>query len=112
MFVKQRRSPRFRVGEMVRVRSMEAILASTLATNKLDGLLFTDQMGDYCGRMFRVIKVGRSLFNEHQRRTLRPRSSFYILEHAVCEGKAEDTPLRCDHSCFLLWHEDWLENIP
>lgn len=110
-FDKRRKSPKFSVGEMIRVKSRASILKSFQLTNKLDGCLFMEQMWDYCGNTYQVLKVVRSFFNEHQRRTFKPPSPIYILEDLICEGNGNHFPFKCDHSCFLLWHEDWLEKI-
>ncbi len=107
----QRNSPKFSAGEMVRAKSRDTIVKSIDSANKLDGCLFMEQMWDYCGNTYKILKVGSSFFNEHQHRTFRPRSPFYILEDLVCEGRVNHFPFKCDHSCFLLWHENWLEKI-
>ena len=106
---KQRKSPKFSVGEIVSVKSRDSILKSFHLINKLDGCLFMEQMWNYCGNTYRVLKVVTNFFNEHQRRTFQPRSPIYILENLICEGRVEHFPFKCDRSCFLLWHEDWLE---
>ncbi len=104
-----RKTGTFCVGEIVRVRSRAAIIASFDSTEGLDGLIFTRQMAESCGRTFRVSKVGRTLFDEHKHRNCRPRAPFYILEHSICDGNADGSQPVCDHSCFFLWHADWLE---
>ena len=108
---KKREIPKFREGETVRVKSRDAVLKSIDSTNKLDGYLFTNQMWDYCGNAYRVLRAGTSFFNEHQHRTFRPRAPFYMLENLICKGEVDHFPFKCDHSCFFLWHEDWLEKV-
>jgi hypothetical protein len=108
-FDRQSRNPKFSVGEKVRVKSRDGVLKSLDSTNKLDGCLFMEQMWDSCGRTYQILKVVSSFFNERQRRTFRPRAPVYILENLICEGKVKSFPFKCDHSCFLLWHEDWLD---
>lgn len=110
-FRKWRKSPKFHIGEMVRVKSRDSILESIGLTNKLDGCLFMEQMWSYCGKTYGVFKVINSFFNEHHKRTVRPRSPMYILDNLLCEGIVSHFPHKCDHSCFLLWHEEWLEKI-
>jgi hypothetical protein len=68
-----------------------------------------EQMWRYCGNTYKILKVVDSIFDEHHKRTLRPRSSIYILNGLICDGKVNEFPFKCDRSCFLLWHEDWLE---
>ena len=106
---KHRKSFKFKAGENVRIKPKELIFSSLDSEEKLDGLLFTNQMAEYCGKSYKILRAGSSFFNEHQHRTYRPRSPFYILENLICEGRISNLPYRCDHSCFLMWHEDWLE---
>ncbi len=110
MSLKRRRaSPKFVEGEMVRVKSRDSVLESTGLTHKLDGCLFMEQMWNYCGKTYQVLKVINSLFNERMKRTVKPRATLYILDNLICEGITDNFSFKCDHSCFLLWHEQWLE---
>ena len=107
---KQIKKPKFNEGEVVRVKSPDDIAKSIHRTSKtLDGCLFTGQMWDYCDSTHKVLKLVNSFYNERKRRTYKPRSPLYILENLLCEGKVDDFPHKCDHGCFLLWHEEWLE---
>ncbi len=106
---RRRRAPGFKQGETVRVKTPEAISRSVGASCKLDGLVFMDQMWGYCGQTFPVQRVVDSFFNEHLKRSIRPRAPLYVLDHLVCDGAAGEFAFKCDHGCFLLWHEDWLE---
>lgn len=103
------RTPRFKEGETVRVKSTEMISRSVGVAGRLDGLLFTSQMWGYCGQTYPVRRVVTSLFNERRKRSVRPRAPLYVLDHLTCEGLTDRFSFRCDHGCFLLWHEDWLE---
>jgi hypothetical protein len=98
-----------RVGDVIRVKPREAILKTLDSLGRLDGCLFTDQMWDYCNKSYRIIKVVKSIFNERQKRSFIPLSPLYILENLICEGNTDGLPFACDHSCWLLWHEKWLE---
>ncbi len=103
--------PKFAAGETVRVLPREDIAkAYDPATGALEGCLFMAQMGDYCGRTFRVMQVIDSFFNEHRHRTFRPRSPLYLLENVTCHGKVGEFADKCDHRCYLLWHEEWLQS--
>ncbi len=106
---KRARTARFKEGETVRVKSRETISRSVGAAGRQDGLVFMDQMWGYCGQTYPVRKVVGSFFNEYRKRSIRPRVPLYVLDHLVCQGVNEGMPVTCDHGCFLLWHEDWLE---
>jgi hypothetical protein len=111
VFFTRRKSQLFSVGEAVRVKSKDAILKSTDPDRTLDGCLFAPQMWDYCETVHTVSRVVDSLFNERRKRTVRPRAPLYILDQLTCLGRADNLVLACDHACFFLWHEDWLEKI-
>ena len=101
----------FSVGEVIRVKSRDAILLSIGPDGTLDGCLFTPQMWEYCGTEHTVSRVVDSLFNERLKRTVRPKAPLYLLDQLTCSGKADDFNLTCARACFLLWHENWLEKI-
>jgi hypothetical protein len=112
MFFKKRKNrPRFAAGDKVTVKSRESIAKLIQPDGKLDGCLFTDQMWDYCGNAYTVLKVVDHIFNEHRQRTFKTKPNLYILDGLVCNGKTSGFPHNCDHCCLLLWHEDWLEKL-
>jgi hypothetical protein len=106
---KRSKKPEFTAGETVRIVPEEAILKSVdPRTKALDGCLFMEQMGDYCGNTYRILKVVRVFLDERQHRTFEPKSPMYLLEGLTCNGRVSEFPHRCDRRCFLLWHEQWL----
>jgi CRISPR/Cas system endoribonuclease Cas6 (RAMP superfamily) len=110
MFFKHHKKNKFNAGEMVRVKQRDKIISSIDSKNNtLEGCLFSEQMWTYCGNKYNILKVVDNIFNEHRQKTFKTNSPLYILENLVCEGKENDYPHKCDHSCFLLWHEEWLE---
>lgn len=109
-FSKRRDNSKFQTGETVKIKSRDEIVKSlNPATNALDGCLFTEQMWDYCGHQYRILKEVNAIFNEHRQRTFKTKSNIYILEGLICDGKEQSFSHNCDHSCFLLWNEGWLE---
>ncbi len=106
---KKEKSPQFSEGEMVRVKSQDRILKSIDEGHKLDGCLFMEQMWNYCGKTYPVSKIVNYYFSERKKRTFKPRSALYTLHDLFCDGKVDKFPSICNRSCFLLWHEDWLE---
>jgi hypothetical protein len=107
--VKKSRVPRYKVGDIVKVRDADHISKTLDSFFKCDGCLFTEQMWKYCEKDFRIIKVVKHFFDEHKQKMFRSRFPLYILEGLICDGKVEAFEQRCDHSCFLLWHEAWVE---
>ena len=106
---KKEKTPKFKVGNIVRVYSQENISQSLDNFNKLDGCLFMNQMWKYCGQKFKVLKEVNNFFDEYQYKMYKTRSRLYILEGIICKGMTDAFQNRCDRSCYLLWHEKWLE---
>lgn len=111
-FTKRTKTPKFRAGDILRVKSRDSIFGSIYPTNKLDGCLFVEQMWDYCDNYYKVLRVVDTFFDEQKKRTFKSRLPLYILENLICEGREDSFQIKCDHGCFLLWHEDWLEKSP
>ncbi len=106
------KSPEFKIGDLVKIRPREEISQSLKSQSVPGGCLLTDQMLEYCGRVYPVRRVVANLFDERRKRTFRPRWPFYILGDLVCDGRSVLFSHPCDHSCFLLWRQDWLEKAP
>lgn len=109
--VKKAESNKFHIGELVEVKSIENIKSLLSEAMTLDGCLFMEQMWDYCGHTYCIKQVINSIFNEHKHRTFKPKAPLYILENLICKGRTDRFQNKCDHSCFILWHEKWLEKI-
>ena len=108
---KQVKLPKYSIGDNVRVGSRERISQGLDSFNRLDGCLMMDQMWEFCGQGFKILKVVNNFFDERQYKMYKVRSPFYILEGLICNGMVDSFPERCDRSCYLLWHEKWLEKI-
>ena len=112
MFWRKRKSSsvhQYNVGDVVRIRSKENISETLDYINKLEGCLFMEQMWEYCGDKFPVMKVVNNIFDEHSHKLHKVHSPLYILEGLICEGVVNSFEHRCDHGCYFLWHEGWLE---
>jgi len=99
----------YNVGDVIRIRSKENISKSLDYINKLEGCLFMEQMWKYCDSKFIVIKVVNNFFDEHKYKMFKTHSPLYILDGLICNGVVDTFDHRCDHSCYFLWHEKWLE---
>jgi hypothetical protein len=99
-----------KVGEVVRVKSREGILAT------VDELLFNRGMGfhpelmSYCGKTFRVKQRLNKLMNEKTGQLVELKNSCLVLEGADCHGRYAP-PLSCPRDCFPYWREIWLERL-
>lgn len=103
--------PKFSIGDIVRVRPKETISQNLDSFIRLEGCLFMEQMWQYCGQTFNIIQTVNHFFDEHRFKMYRPKANFYLLDGLICSGDAKSLGQRCDRSCYLFWHEDWLENI-
>ena len=101
--------PKLKAGGIVRVRPAESIRRSLDNFNKADGCLFMNQMWEYCGQEYKVLKVVNNFFDEYRYKMYKTRSPLCILDGIICSGITDEFQHRCDRSCYLLWHEKWLE---
>jgi hypothetical protein len=99
-----------KVGELVRVKSRDEILATVdeLLFNK--GMGFHPEMTPYCGKTFRVGQSLRKLMNEKTGQLVELKNSCLVLEGADCHGRYAP-PLSCPRECFPYWREIWLERV-
>jgi len=66
-------------------------------------------MAGSCGKTFKVVKVVTNIYDEYRAEMCPTRGPLYILERSICDGDMGELALRCDRSCYYLWHENWLE---
>jgi hypothetical protein len=102
---------RFHVGDTIRIRSLEKIQETLDSLCMKDGCLFVEQMSRYCSLEVKIIKVVHSILNEHSYIMYKVRHPLYILEKLICDGHFEGSIHKCDHCCYLLWHEEWIETL-
>jgi hypothetical protein len=103
------KTTKFQIGDQIKVRSKDEISKTLDTFKRLDGCLMMDQMWGFCGRKSRVQKVVNNFFDEHKYKMYKIRAPLYLLEGLICSGVVEAFERRCDRSCYMLWHEDWLE---
>ena len=100
-------------GEKVRVKSLEEINDTLNAEGRCGGLGFmTVEMKKYCGGVYTVRKRIHWFFDERRWRMMKVRDTV-ILDGVFCELQAnvEEDWAGCDRTCFLFWHEAWLERV-
>ncbi|WP_298800561.1 hypothetical protein [Pseudonocardia sp. 73-21] len=95
-------------GELVRVKSKDAILA-TLDANLLNrGMGFEEEMSRWCGRVGRVERRVDRCLDERTGRMLTMKNPCIVLENSVCEGAFNAA---CPREFVHFWREIWLERI-
>jgi hypothetical protein len=99
-------------GERVRVKPLEAILATLDEVGDCEGLGFMPVQAWFCGKEFAVRRRVERFFDERTRRMLRIRNTV-ILDGVYCEPPVggDDDYSGCQRSCFLFWKEAWLERL-
>ncbi|MFI9380538.1 hypothetical protein [Kutzneria sp. NPDC052558] len=95
-------------GELVRVKSKEAILA-TLNEDMLNrGMGFEIEMARYCGQTARVQARVDKCLDEKTGELLTMKSPCIILEDIVCAGVYNAS---CPREFVPFWREIWLERV-
>jgi hypothetical protein len=95
-------------GELVRVKSKEAI-SSTLDGDLLNrGMGFEAEMARFCGREARVLRRVEQVIDERTGRMLRMKNPCIVLEDIYCEGAYSAS---CPRAFVPFWREIWLERV-
>jgi hypothetical protein len=104
---------RLRVGDRVRVRDADAILATLDADGRLDGLPFMPEMWAYRGRTLVVDAVVHrtcdTVKTDGTSGTTRTFPDVVHLAGLRCDGSAHGG---CQARCLVYWKEAWLERVP
>lgn len=107
-----KRTPRetldLRPGELVRVKSREAIMATLDENLRNRGLSFDWEMVRYCGREARVLQRVEQIINEQTGEMQRLPNDCIMLEGVVCVG---DYNQYCPRAIYPYWREIWLERV-
>ena len=97
------------VGEWVRVKSFDQVLATLDINNKNRGLYFDAEMVPYCGRSFRVLKRVKRIVDEKTGKMMHFKNPCIILDGVVCQSRYSECRLFCPRSIYSYWREIWLE---
>ena len=104
---------RYRVGDRVRVRDADAILATLDADGRHDGLPFMPEMWQYLGRTLVVDAVVHRTCDTVKTGgasgTTRRMEDVVHLAGVRCDGSAHGG---CQARCLVYWNEAWLERLP
>lgn len=103
------RTSRLLPGELVQVKSLDAILETLDARGTRDALPFMPEMAAFCGKQFRVLRRAEKIWDWVQYTGLRRLRDTVLLEALRCDGSGHGG---CQASCALLWKEAWLERAP
>lgn len=94
-------------GDVVRVKSLDAIRQTLDAEGKHQRLLFAPSMVEFCGATMRVQKRVEKIIIEGTPRQ-REIKDTVLLEGAICDGVCHRM---CPRESLLFWRECWLEKV-
>jgi len=106
--ISDERKQGLRTGDVVEVRSKEAILATLDERARLDGLPFMPEMLPFCGRRFRVQSIAHKTCDTVLASGFRRMENAVHLAELRCDGSSHGG---CQASCLLFWNEAWLKPV-
>lgn len=99
-----------KVGDFVRVKSGDEILATVDEFLANRGMGFSYEMMAYCGKTFRISQRLDRVIDEKTGKLRELKNSCLVLEGADCKGSCT-RPLNCPRACPPYWREIWLERV-
>jgi len=107
------RADTLRVGDWIRVKSRDEILATLDSDGRVDGLPFMPEMLAWAGRTVPVSAVTHrtcdTVKTSGSSGTTRKLERSVHLGDVRCDGSAHGG---CQARCLIFWKEDWLEAAP
>jgi glycosyltransferase involved in cell wall biosynthesis len=95
-------------GELVRVKSLEEIVATLDVNNANRGMSFDGEMVRYCGQEFRVLRRVEQIIDEATGKMLRFKNPCIVLAEVTCVGAYHR---QCPRGIYPYWREIWLERV-
>ena len=95
-------------GELVRVKTKQAIEQTLNFDSKNRGLHFDREMHRFCGGEFRVASIVRNIIDEASGRMLAMKGSCIVLEGVSATGEYIGL---CPQNDLIFWREAWLERV-
>jgi hypothetical protein len=99
------------VGEIVRVKSYEEILATCNVDNKNRGMGFDGEQMPYCGGTYRVLKRVTKIINERTGKMMYMKNPCIVLEGVFCKGRYSECRMFCPRAIYSYWREVWLSRV-
>jgi hypothetical protein len=99
---------RYRVGQLVEVRSAEEIMATLDQNGELDALPFMPEMLQYCGKQLRVGKVANKVCDTMTRSGMRKMEDAVHLMGVRCDGSQHSG---CQAACLIYWKNAWIRPV-
>jgi hypothetical protein len=99
------------IGELVRVKSYEDILATLDTANKNRGLFFDAELVPYCGNIYRVKARINNFIDEKTGRMKALKTPAVMLDDVWCQSRYSNCRMFCPRSIYSWWREVWLERV-
>jgi hypothetical protein len=99
------------VGELVRVRPAEEILATLNENRKHRGLIFEQEMLRHCGETHRVLARVSRIIDERSGKMIKLTNDCIALEGVTCRGLDNRKRMFCPRGPFFYWREAWLQRV-
>jgi hypothetical protein len=99
------------VGEWVRVRNYQDILATCDSTLRNRGMYFDKEMVPFCGGTYRVLKRVERLIDEKTGKMLKLKNPCIVLDGVFCQSHYSECRLFCPRGIYCYWREIWLDRV-
>jgi hypothetical protein len=99
---------KFKVGNVVEVRTWEEIQRTLGEDGTLDGVPFMREMLPFCGRQARILRYVDKVYDYGGTKTLRRMDDCVLLVNARCDGSAHGG---CKARCSTFWKTAWLKPL-
>ena len=100
-----------RPGELVRIKSHDAILATITGGGMNRGLLFDKEMVPFCGKTFRVKARITTFVDERTGNLKSMKTPAVMLEGVWCQSRFSNKKMFCPRAIPSWWREVWLERV-
>jgi len=107
-FQKKDTRKHIKAGDVVSIQPYDQILQTLDEHNCCDGLVFMENMKQFCNKNYTVLKQVKWIYDEKYKK-MQSCKDIVILEGPVCEGKGMLEGRDCDRCCTLLWKTAWLK---
>lgn len=100
-----------KVGDLVRVKSHEEILATLDRNNKNRGLWFDAEQVPYCGKITTVRRRVERILNEKTGQMMHFKNDCLMLDNVYCRAQYSYERKFCPRSIYSYWREVWLTKV-
>ena len=97
-----------KAGDVVSILPYDEILHTLDDHNCLDGLMFMENMKQFCNKEYTVLKRVKWIYDEKYKK-MQACKDIVVLNGPLCQGKGMLDGKDCDRCCTLLWKTDWLK---